>query len=182
MVFHYGNISLAIMERDMLYFTFHNGKRVLTVNNNIKPDEAKDALENIRTMESAGNRRAVPRRWFGASVAFLVGSMFALYALEDPYPYIVFPIIGIGLLIPIMREKAGAYGRDMPASDGKKWIPFVVIAVMISVFFATVFARRAYDLAWLPIVVGLIVGILILMISESERRGYLAKANEVQAE
>lgn len=166
----------------MLYLTFHNGKRVLTVNNSIKPDEAKDALENIRTMESAGNRRAVPKRWFGASVAVLVGSLFALYALEDPYPYIVFPIIGIGMLFPIMRERAGAYGRDIPASEGKKWVLFVVIAVMGSVFFATVYARRAYDLAWLPVVVGLIVGVLILMISESERRAYLAKANRVNAE
>ncbi|HFE63290.1 MAG TPA: hypothetical protein ENK14_02600, partial [Caldithrix sp.] len=66
---------------------------------NLSPEEAKEALESVVNMESAGWRRAVPDRWFGAVVAVLIASLFALYALEDPYPYIVFPILGLAIFI-----------------------------------------------------------------------------------
>ena len=35
---------------------------------NLTGDEAKDALDSIKTMESAGYRLAVPRRWFGVGI------------------------------------------------------------------------------------------------------------------
>jgi len=150
-------------------------------NSNPTSDEAKEALASIKTMESAGYRRAVPERWFGAGIATLIGSMFGIYALEDPYPYIVFPIIGLGLLIVATREKVGAYAREFPAAKPSKWILVLFGVAMISVFFGTIFIRRAYDLYWVPIVVGLIVGLVVFLLSESERRSYLAKAGGEQA-
>ncbi|NIA26833.1 MAG: hypothetical protein GWP02_02175 [Desulfobulbaceae bacterium] len=140
--------------------------------------EAKEALASIETMESAGYRRAVPRRWFGAGVAFLVAGLFALYALEDPYPYIVFPIIGLGVLIAAARDKAGAYGRDFPGTKANRRAFVLVVVAMIVMFFGTVFVRRAYDLYWVPIIVGLLVGLVVFWLSESERRSYLARAGE----
>ena len=171
------------MERDGVVLTFHNGKRDLKVSeyNNPTGREAKEALASIETMESAGYRRAVPKRWFGAGIAALIASMFAIYALKDPYPYIVFPIIGLGVLIAAAREKAGAYGRDFPGTKANGWILILFGAAMILVFFGTIFIRRAYDLYWVPIVVGLIVGLVVFLLSEIERRSYLAKAGGGQA-
>jgi len=147
-------------------------------NENLTSDEANDALDSIRTMESAGYRRAVPRRWFGVGLALLIACLYALYALEDPYPYIVFPIIGMGVLIAASREKLGAYGRDFPDNKASKWALGTFIAVMVAVFFGMIFVRRAYDLAWVPIVVGLLVGLVVFLASEHERRSYLAKASQ----
>ena len=166
------------MERDRVVFTFHNGKRDLNVNeiNNPTEREAKEALASIETMESAGYRLAVLDRWFGAGIAALIASMFAVYALEDPYPYIVFPIIGLALIIAATREKVGAYARDFPGSKRNRWILVLFSAAMILVFFGTIFIRRAYDLYWVPIIVGLLVGLVVFWLSESERRSYLTKA------
>ena len=33
-----------------------------------------------------------------------------------------------------------------------------------------------YDLSWLPVAVGLLVGLLVFWLSEKERRSYLARA------
>jgi len=150
-------------------------------NNNPTGREAKEALASIETMESAGYRRAMPERWFGAGIAALIASMFAIYALEDPSPYIVFPIIGLGVLIVAAREKAGACGRDFPGTKGNRWALVLLGVAMILVFFGTIFVRRAYDLYWVPIIVGLLVGLVVFLLSESERRSYLAKAGGGQA-
>ena len=53
-------------------------------------------------------------------------------------------------------------------------IPF--LAVIISVFFGSILIRRTYDASWVPIAVGLLVGLVVFLTSESERRSYLAKA------
>ena len=149
--------------------------------NDLTRDEAKDALDCIAAMESAGYRRAVPRRWFGAGVAFFVAGLYALYALDDPYPYVIFPVIGLGMLIASARQTAGAYGRDFPGTRANRWAFVLVVAVMALLFFGSIFIRRAYDIAWLPIVVGVFVGLLVFLASENERRSYLAKAGGVQA-
>ena len=145
---------------------------------NVTPDEAKQALESVVKMESAGWRRAVPDRWFGAGVAVLIASMFALYALEDPYPYIVFPIIGLALFITTAREKSGAYGRDAPASTANVWAIVSAIIILLIVFFGSIVIRRAYDAAWVPLVAGLLVGLMVFLTSESARRAHLARVDQ----
>jgi hypothetical protein len=171
------------MERDRVVLTFHIGKRYLTMveNNDPTSEEAREALDSIKAMESAGYRRAVPQRWFGAGVAFFIASLFALYALEDPYPYIVFPLIGMGVFIVAAREKVGAYGRDFPSPKANRWGLAVFAIVMVLMFFGTVVIRRTYDAAWVPVAVGIFVGLVVFLVSESERRSYLAKAGEEQA-
>ena len=145
---------------------------------NVTPDEAKKALESVVKMEGAGWRRAVPDRWFGAGVAVLIASLFALYALEDPYPYIVFPIIGLALFITTAREKSGAHGRDAPTSTANVWSMVLFIIVLLVVFFGSIVIRRAYDAAWVPLVAGLVVGLAVFLTSESARRAHLAKVDQ----
>ena len=144
----------------------------------LSPEEAKKALESVVNMESAGWRRAVPDRWFGAVVAVLIASLFALYALEDPYPYILFPILGLPIFIAAAREKSGAYGQDFPSSKANVWAIILFAAVMIVVFFGSIYIRRAYDAAWVSLVAGLLVGLVVFMASEGERRSYLTKTGQ----
>lgn len=144
---------------------------------NISGKQAQDALESIKTMKSAGYRLAVPRRLQGIGVAFFMACLFALYALENPYPYIVFPIIGLAVFLIAYRERAGAYGRDFPETKSNKWALLFFVIVMVMIFFGTVYLRRAYDLTWVPIAVGLLVGLVVFLLSESERRSYLAKVD-----
>jgi len=148
---------------------------------NVSPDEAQEALESVVKMEGAGWRRALPDRWFGAGVAVLIGSLFALYALQDPYPYIVFPIIGLALFITTAREKSGAYGQDFPGSTNV-WAMVLFIAVLLIVFFGSIFIRRAFDLAWVPLVAGLLVGLMVFLAAESERRAYLTRTDQEEAQ
>jgi hypothetical protein len=148
----------------------------------VSNDKAKEALESIVKLESAGWRRAVPKRWFGAGIAILVGSMFAIYALADPYPYILFPILGLAIFITAAREKTGAYGRDFPGTKANRWAMVLFTTVLMIVFFGSIYIRRAYDLAWVPLLAGLLVALVIFLISESERRAYLSKAEDGQAE
>lgn len=143
---------------------------------NLTPDEAREALDSVAKMEGAGWRRAVPERWFGAGIATLIGSMFAVYALQDPYPYIVFPIIGFAVLIASGREKVGAYGRVFPDGKSNKWMLALFAAVLLVVFFGSIFIRRTYDAPWVSVITGLLVGLTVFLASEHERRAYIAKA------
>ena len=145
---------------------------------NVTPDEAQEALESVVKMEGAGWRRAVPDRWFGAGVAVLIASLYALYALEDPYPYILFPIVGLAVFITTAREKSGAYGRDFPTGKASVWVLVPFVAVMLIVFFGSIAIRRTYDAAWVPLVAGLLVGLIVFLASECERRAYLTKTEE----
>ena len=144
---------------------------------NVSPGEAQEALESVVKMERAGWRRAVPDRWFGAGVAVLIASLYSLYALEDPYPYIVFPIIGLAVLITTARDKSGAYGREFPSTKANAWAMVLFVVVMLIVFFGSLVIRRTYDAVWVPLVAGLLVGLMVFLASESERRAYLTKTD-----
>jgi len=144
-------------------------------NSNLTPDEAQLALESVEKMESAGWRRAVPQRWFGAGIAIMVGSMFAIYALEDPSPYIVFPILALAVFMIAAREKGGAYGREVPATKKSLWANVMFAVTMVVVFFGSIYMRRAFDAAWVSLVTGLLVGLFIFLASKMERRAYLKK-------
>ena len=147
----------------------------------LSPEEAQEALESVVKMEDSGWRRAVPDRWFGAGVAILIGSLFAVYALQDPYPYILFPILGLAIFISSAREKKGAYGRDFP-SNTNVWAMILFTTVLLVVFFGSIVIRRTYDAAWVPLVAGLLVGLLVFWASEGERRAYLDKTSSGEIE
>ena len=144
---------------------------------NVSPAEAQEALESVVKMERAGWRRAVPDRWFGAGVAVLIASLYSLYALEDPYPYIVFPIIGLAVFITTARDKSGAYGREFPSTKANAWAMVLFVVVMLIVFFGSIVIRRTCDAVWVPLVAGLLVGLMVFLASESERRAYLTKTD-----
>ena len=146
----------------------------------MSPDEAKEALSSAAKLESAGWRRAVPDRWFGLGLAILIGCMFAVYALENPYPYIVFPILAL-VIFMASREKTGAFGRDFPGP--KKYLPLKLMFILsfLVVFFGSIYLRRVYDAAWISLLAGLLAGMFIYLLSENQRRTYLAKSDQAGA-
>ena len=142
---------------------------------NVTRAEARDALDSADKMESAGWRRGVPERWFGAVISALIGSLCAVSTLQDPSAYIVFPILALGIVIAITRQKSGAYGREFPNTKADAWKTALFAAVLLVVFFGSIVIRRTYDIAWVPLVAGLLVALLVYLASEHERRAYLAK-------
>ena len=49
-------------------------------------------------------------------------------------------------------------------------------AVLFVVFFGAIFVRRTYDVPWLSVITGLLVGLIVFLASGHERRAYIAKA------
>ena len=139
---------------------------------NVTSSDAQEALDSVDKMTNSGWQRGIPKRWLGAAIAVLIGSMFAVYAMDDPGPYIVFPILALPLVIATAREKTGAYGRELPSSRKDKWKLALFAAVLLVVFFASIIVRRTYNVAWVPVVVGLAVAGLVYFASVRERRAY----------
>ncbi|MCH8248083.1 MAG: hypothetical protein IH913_00610 [Proteobacteria bacterium] len=146
---------------------------------NIKSDEAQDALDSVEKMTRSGFRRAIPPRWFGIGISLIVAIGFALYALEDPGSFPgLFIALGIALFVGFSRERIGVFGKELPDTKAGVWAMAGICAFLIALFFGGIIVRRAYDIAWVPLVTGLIAGITIFLLSESERRFYFKKAGD----
>jgi len=146
---------------------------------NIKSDEAQDALDSVEKLKSSGFRRAIPLRWYGVGISIIVAVGFALYALEDPgNSPALFIVLGIALFMGFSRERLNVVGKELPDTKAGIWALVGISAFLFALFFGGIIVRRAYDIAWAPLVTGLIAGITIFLLSESERRFYLKKADE----
>ena len=146
---------------------------------NIQPDEAKDALDSVDKMQRAGWRRAVPPRWYGAGISLIVAIGFSLYALEDPGSFPgLFISLGIAIFVSISRAKIRVSGKELPDTKTGIWALAGVCVFLLALFFGGIFVRRTFDLAWVPLLTGLIAGVTIFLLNESERRYYIAKADD----
>lgn len=146
---------------------------------NIKSDEAQDALDSVEKLKRSGFRRAIPPRWYGVGISLIVAVGFALYALEDPgNSPALFIVLGIALFMGFSRERLNVSGKELPDTKAGIWALVGISAFLFALFFGGILVRRAYDIAWAPLVTGLIAGITIFLLSESERRFYLKKADE----
>ncbi len=144
---------------------------------NLKPDEAQVALDSIETMKSAGFRRAVPPRWLGAGLSLLIAIAFALYAMKDPgNTPALFITFGVVFFVGFGRGTTGVLERELPDTRTGMWALAGVCIFLFALFFGGIWVRRAYDIAWAPLVTGLIAGTTIFILSESERRYYLMRA------
>jgi hypothetical protein len=146
-------------------------------NQNLKSDEAQVALDSIEKMKSAGFRRALPPRWYGAGLSLIVAIGFALYAMEDPgNTPALFIVLGVALFVGFSREKIGVFGRELPDTTTGMLALAGVCVFLFALFFGGIVVRRAYDIAWVPLVTGFVAGATIFILSESERRYYLMRA------
>ena len=144
---------------------------------NISSDEARDALDSVETLQRSGFRRAVKPRWFGLGLSLLVGIGFALYSLEDPgnLPGLLI-CLGVVLFISLGRTQTGVSGNTFPGTARGVLAMIVLIIFLLALFFGGIYVRRAYELAWVPVVTGLVASLTLFLISEGERRYYLTRA------
>jgi hypothetical protein len=165
------------LESNDVVFSFRPGKRTEMTENDLKPDEAQVALDSIEEMQRAGFGRATPPRWFGIGLSLIVATGFALYAMEDPgNTPALFIVLGMVLFIGVSREKIGAFGKELPGTKTGMWVLAGICLFLLALFFGGIAIRRAYDLAWVPLVTGLIAGATIFLLGESERRYYRMRA------
>jgi hypothetical protein len=110
-------------------------------------------------------------------MALIVAIGFALYAMKDPgNTPPLFIILGLVLLIGASREKAGVLGKELPDTKIGIWALAGICLFLLVLFFGGIVIRRAYDIAWVPLVTGSIAGATIFLLGESERRYYQVKA------
>ena len=146
---------------------------------NIKSDEAKDALNSVEKAKRSGFRRAIPPRWYSLGISLIVAVGFALYGLEDPGNFpALFIVLGIALFVGFSRERIDVFAKELPDTKAGILAMVGICAFLFALFFGGIIVRRAYNIAWVPVVTGLIAGITIFLLSESERRFYLKKADD----
>lgn len=143
----------------------------------LKPGEAEVALDSVDKMQRAGFGHASPPRWFGIGIALIVATGFALYALEDPgNSPALFMTLGMVLFIGASRQKMAVLGKNLPDTRTGMWALAGVSAFLLALFFGGIVIRRAFDIAWVPLLTGAIAGTTIYLLSESERRYNQSKA------
>jgi hypothetical protein len=146
-------------------------------NENLKSDEAQDALDSISKMKSAGFRRAIPPRWHGAGMSIIIAIGFALYAMKDPgNTPAMFIVLGVVFFAAFSREKNGVLGKELPDTKLGMWALAGVCVFLLTLFFGGIIVRRTYDIAWVPLLTGFVAGATIFFLSESERRYYQKRA------
>ena len=151
----------------------------MTANDPIQTDEAKAALDTVEKMRGAGLRRAVPTRWYGIGIPVIVAIGFGLYAQQDPgsLPGLVLAL-GTVLFVASSRDKTGVLGKAVPDTRTGIAAATALIVFLLALFFGGIIIRRTYDLAWVPLVTGLIAGGTLFLLNESERRRYLPQADD----
>jgi hypothetical protein len=160
------------MERDVVVLSFQHGKRsTVTEDKSIQTDEAQDALNTVENMRSAALNRAVPSLWYAIGISLIVAVGFALYAQKDPgdIPGLVIAL-GTALFVASSRNKTGVLGKAIPDTKLGILALVAVIVFLLVLFFGGIYVRRAYDVAWVPMVTGLVAGVTIFLLSASERR------------
>lgn len=141
----------------------------MTESKPIGADEAQESLKVIEKMRDASLKRAAPPRWYSLGIASIVAIGFALYAQQDPGDFPgLFIALGVALFVAYSRNKMGAIGKAIPDSRTGIWALLGVSVFLLVLFFGGIYLRRAFDLAWIPIVTGLIAGATIYFIAEHD--------------
>lgn len=140
----------------------------------IGPGDAREALDAIQRTEHAGLRRAIPPRWFGATVALIVGGIF-VSAATGSSTYTVLLVLALAMVLVFQRDKAGASPKALPSSA----IGILALIGLMIFFLLLVAGARVlsdiYGMAWAPLAGGAAVAAIVYILSVSERRSYLAK-------
>ena len=158
------------MERDEVSLSFRCGKRrIVSDSNPIGAEEAQESLETIQKMRDASLKRATPPRWYSFGIALIVAVGFALYAQKDPGDFPgIFIALAVAVFVAASRDKLGALGKAIPDTRTGVWALLGVSVFLLVLFFGGIYLRRAFDLAWIPVVTGLVAGATIYIIAEHD--------------
>ena len=150
----------------------------MTIENNDQPsaDDAQQALNTIRQMERISLQQSIPPRWFGIAKALMFGALVFTIA-EGLRDYYVFPIIAIPLIFAVRSKKTQALPKTVPI-EGKEIVTIIAVIVLsLALIAGGRVLKEIYEMAWSPIVAGLIAAFIVYLLSIAERNEYLAKIN-----
>ena len=136
-------------------------------------DDARVALDSIRGMEKAALWRAIPPRWFGASMALLAGALVALSA-ADHREYHVYVILLMAAAMVYRSQKTGVSVRQFPTK-----VAGIAIVVLTPLFFGLILAAQAFSetlgTVGAPLAAGIVLAIAVYSLSIFERSWYQAR-------
>jgi hypothetical protein len=142
----------------------------------VDANEAQQMLDSIQKMEGAGLQHAMPPRWFGITIALLVGALIFVVG-SGLSQYTVLVICLMALVMAYQHRKAGAAPKAVPAN--KIGIAAMIGLVLLFLFLVAVgrAGMEMFNLAWAPLATGAVAAIVVFALSVSERREYFAKIN-----
>lgn len=177
-----GKLSLAAVERQVT-ISFRTGKRqqLTDETDRIEPNEAREALDSIQEMERTGLRRAIPPRWFGATIAPISGALVAVVTAKASVVSALL-IAALALVFEYQRRNGGASPRAFPSNAAG----IAAVICLIGLFFLLVVGGRAFrdmfGFAWAPLASGAALAIVVFILSVSDRREMLAKIGAERGE
>lgn len=136
-------------------------------------DDAREALDSIQAMGKAALLRAIPPRWFGASMALLAGALVGLSAAGHR-EYHVYVILLMSAVIVYRSQKTGVSVRQFPTR-----VAVIAVIVLTPLFFGLIVAAQmsseAIGSVGAPLAAGIVLAIAVYLLSLFERRWYLAR-------
>jgi len=142
--------------------------------------EAHGALQEVRRLTLAGERRGLRPRWHNLSYAVAFGAWAYLFAEAEGGPS-ADPVFFFGTAVFILAT----WGLELIArlvwGTSPRWSPYqsgLAFAIAwISMFVVGTFGMglKAWGFAWGPMVAGTMVGISTLVVLEARRRAILAR-------
>ena len=147
----------------------------------IGPDEAREALETIEETEKAGLRRAIPPRWFGVAIALTVGALIAA-AAAGLSTYVGLLVIALAGIMEFQRRKAGASLKAFP-SNAAGILAFIgLLAFSLLLLIGLKVLTERFDIAWAPLAGGAFLATVIYILSVLNRRQLLARIDAEKGE
>jgi len=143
-------------------------------------NEAGRALDSIQQMERAALLRAMPPRWFGATIALLAGTLVALSA-ADLREYHVLIIVAIALVISYQSQKMGVTGKKFPIK-----LTGLALVILLPLFFGFIIAAQLFSSTVGPIGAAVLAGILfaitVYILSLFERRWHFNQTRQTESQ
>ena len=143
-------------------------------------DDANEALASIQAMEKAALCRAIPSRWFGASIAVLAGALVALSA-ADRREYHVFVILLLSAVMVYRSRKTGVSVRQFPTR-----VAGIALFVLTPLFFGLIVAAQKFSEAIGTVGASLAAGIAlasaVYLLSMFERRWHITRVGSGNGE
>jgi hypothetical protein len=139
-------------------------------------NEAGRALASIQQMERAALLRAMPPRWFGATIALLSGTLVFLSA-ADLREYHVLIIVAIALVISYQSQKTGVTGKKFPVK-----LAGLALVVLLPLFFGFIIVAQLFSTIvghiGAAVSAGILFAITVYTLSLFERRWHLYKTRQ----
>lgn len=149
--------------------------------NTIESHDAKEALNSINKMKSAGLKYVAPTpKWLGAILGILVGLQVALLGAEiRTFNTILIVLIGISTILILKKFQLARVKERILLSNRKKIVGLVGI---ISLYFAAIICGQYlsiyYQYLWAPYAIGMSVAIGIWYLVWSSCRSYANRFKE----